>query len=323
MKLDQDDITALAGSIIIHLIALILLFYGVLKTFVPLDDGGMPVQFGHYAVAGIYQPSSGANVTQPAQNTPQTQTQPRQTPTQTQPRQTTPQRQTQTTPQRQTQTTPQRQTQTPQQQTQTPTRPAAQTGNERVITQDSQETASVPDNATAANTAAAEAKAQREREAAEQRQREEEARRLEEQRKQQEAIDNRASSAFGAGGAQENSTGNAATGISNQGSPFGSTETRSTEGSGGTATFNLSGRTTGAGGLPRPVDRGQEAGRIVINITVDPNGNVISAEIGRGTTIDNIPMRNSAIDAAKRAKFNRIQSSNNQSGTITYNYILI
>jgi TonB family protein len=66
----------------------------------------------------------------------------------------------------------------------------------------------------------------------------------------------------------------------------------------------------------------QEEGRIVINITVDPKGNVISAEIGRGTNIDNGSLRQSALDAARRAKFNSIQGANNQSGTITYNYTL-
>jgi TonB family protein len=74
------------------------------------------------------------------------------------------------------------------------------------------------------------------------------------------------------------------------------------------------------GGLPRPEDRIAEAGTIVINITVDPRGDVIRAEIGRGTNIDNPIMRTGALDAAKRAKFNSIQGTNNQSGTITYRY---
>ena len=64
----------------------------------------------------------------------------------------------------------------------------------------------------------------------------------------------------------------------------------------------------------------QEEGRIVINITVDPKGNVIFAEVGRGTNIDNASMRKSALDAARKAKFNSISGANNQSGTITYVY---
>jgi TonB family protein len=90
--------------------------------------------------------------------------------------------------------------------------------------------------------------------------------------------------------------------------------------SGGYGSFNLNGRSVGSGGLPRPSYSGMEEGRIVINITVDPNGNVIKAEIGRGTSIDTPSMRKSALDAARRAKFNKIQGDNNQIGTITYNY---
>ena len=55
----------------------------------------------------------------------------------------------------------------------------------------------------------------------------------------------------------------------------------------GYGSFNLNGRSIGAGGLPRPAYTIQEEGRIVINITVDPKGNVIFAEIGKGTNIDN------------------------------------
>jgi hypothetical protein len=59
----------------------------------------------------------------------------------------------------------------------------------------------------------------------------------------------------------------------------------------------------------------------VINITVDPNGNVIATEIGRGTNISNASMRNKARQAALGAKFRKIAGSNNQTGTITYNYV--
>ena len=277
MKLDNDNITAITGTVIIHIIALILLSLGVLKTYVPLDDGGIPVNFGDYtAVAGIFQPAPSATVAPPQP------TQPAPQPRLNQPRQTT-------------------------------TRPAAQPSEETVITQDREETVSVPENSNNTNTAVAEENARREREESERRQREEEQRR-------QEAIDNLASSAFSADNASENSRGEATSDQSNQGNPYETASSRSNEGAGGFGSFNLSGRTTGSGGLPRPAYTEREEGRIVVNITVDPNGNVILADIGRGTNIDNISMRNSAIDAAKRAKFNRITSTNNQSGTITYNY---
>ena len=329
MKLEKDDFTALAGTIIIHLLALLLLFWGVLKAVLPLDDGGIPVNFGELtAVAGIYQPASGSSATQ------QTPAQPQQRPTQPQP-----QPQQRQTPAQPRQTQPQPQPQQRQNQTRTPP------SSGRVITQERETTVPVPESTNNTNMTAANETARKEKEEAERLKREEEARlkreeearlkKEEEARKQQEAIANRASSAFGgasgsggsansgsSGNAQENSRGDASSGISNPGSPFGNSNSRSTEGSGGYGSFNLSGRTTGSGGLPRPEFLSQEEGRIVINITVDPNGNVIAAEIGRGTTIDNASMRNSALSAARRAKFNKIQGTNNQTGTITYNYRL-
>ena len=59
----------------------------------------------------------------------------------------------------------------------------------------------------------------------------------------------------------------------------------------------------------------------IISIT-DPAGNVIAADIGKGTNIDNASMRRSAVEAARRAKFNSIEGTNNQSGTITYMFRL-
>ncbi|MDR0750690.1 MAG: energy transducer TonB [Tannerellaceae bacterium] len=147
-------------------------------------------------------------------------------------------------------------------------------------------------------------------------------RRAEEQRKREEAISNRVAGAFGTGSTSEAGQGDAPAGTGNQGSPFGNTDHGASEGTGGYGTFSLQGRTLGAGGLPRPAYTVQEEGRIVINITVDPKGNVIFAEPGRGTNIDNASMRKSAIEAALRTRFNSISGTNNQSGTITYRYSL-
>ena len=144
----------------------------------------------------------------------------------------------------------------------------------------------------------------------------------EERRKKEQAISNKVAGAFGIGSQEGNSQGDAGSGTGNQGSPFGNSDHGANEGVGGYGSFNLNGRSIGAGGLPRPAYTMQEEGRIVINITVDPKGNVIFAEIGKGTNIDNGSMRKSALDAAKRAKFNSISGANNQSGTITYLYKL-
>ena len=211
----------------------------------------------------------------------------------------------------------------PQPETPPQPQPKPVTKPEELITQEEEETVSIPDKKKKEEQISGE-KAQREREETERRRREEEEkkRREEERQKQQETISNRVSDAFGMASSQQSRQGDATTGTGNQGSPFGNSDAGTHEGTGGFGTFNLDGRYIGQGGLPRPTDRGQEEGKIVINITVDPNGNVILAEIGRGTNIDNAQMRKSAIDAAKRAKFNKIKGANNQNGTITYIYKL-
>ncbi|MDD3901378.1 MAG: energy transducer TonB, partial [Dysgonamonadaceae bacterium] len=57
-------------------------------------------------------------------------------------------------------------------------------------------------------------------------------------------------------------------------------------------------------------------------ITVDPKGNVINAEIGRGTNTPSATLRNEALRAARSTKFESIPSTNNQQGTITYKFNL-
>ncbi|WP_233587543.1 energy transducer TonB [Parabacteroides sp. AF18-52] len=146
--------------------------------------------------------------------------------------------------------------------------------------------------------------------------------REEEHCKKEPVINNRIAGAFGIGGTESNSQENIDHVTGNQGSPFGNSDHETNENVGGYGSLNLNGRSIGAGGLPRPAYTILKEGKIIINITVDPKGNVIFAEIGRGTNIDNASMRKSALDAAKRAKFNSISGANNQSGTITYVYKL-
>ncbi|MDR3261464.1 MAG: energy transducer TonB [Tannerella sp.] len=272
MKFDKNDTVALIGTLIFHLAILLLLYYAVLKTVVPDDDGGVLVNFGNISAAtGLFEPT-GRNT--PVENTPVPEVVP------------------------------------------VPANPKP-TPREDVITQDTEETVALTDK-----------KKEEERKKKEEADRKEkdrleaERKRKEEQRRREQAIQNQVAGAFGIGEADGDSQGDAATGTGNQGSPFGNSDSGANEGVGGMGSFNLNGRSIGAGGLPRPVYAGQEEGRIVINITVDPKGNVIMADIGKGTNIDNASMRSSAISAAKRAKFNSIQGTNNQSGTITYRYSL-
>ena len=161
------------------------------------------------------------------------------------------------------------------------------------------------------------------REAAEEQRRIAEARqKAEEEQRRRDAINNRVSGAFGTGTADQANQGTGTSGSNNQGSTQGNSNTGAYSGTGGYGEFALSGRSLGSDGLPRPSYSVQEEGRIVINITVNPQGTVIRAEIGRGTNIDNGTMRNAALEAARKAKFNSISGSNNQSGTITYRYNL-
>ena len=199
-----------------------------------------------------------------------------------------------------------------------PTPPRTQNRQEEMITQDTEETIALGENTRREEE-------QRQREEAERMEREAEQRRLaEEQRQREQDIQNRVAGAFGIGDTDSDSQGTGTTGVGNEGSPFGNSDTGLNEGVGGFGgSFNLSGRSIRGGGLPQPEDRIAEAGTIVVIITVDPRGDVISAEIGRGTNIDNAVMRNSALDAARRAKFNSIQGTNNQSGTITYRYRML
>jgi TonB family protein len=169
--------------------------------------------------------------------------------------------------------------------------------------------------------AAEEERKRRQAEADRQRRAEEEAKRAEE-RKRSEAISKRVAAALAVrppGAGQ-----NAVSGAGNQGSISGNPGQDKKDLMPG---FNLNGRyPAGEGGLPSPEYSVQEEGTIVVSIIVNPNGDVIFAEIkiGQlgGTNIDNASMRQSALSAAKRAKFNRIAGTTNQSGTITYKYRL-
>lgn len=110
-----------------------------------------------------------------------------------------------------------------------------------------------------------------------------------------------------------------------QGTP-GSTEGNSNQGkpsgSAGYGTWDLGGRDM-LGELPRPAYNGiQEEGRVVVTITVDPEGNVIDTRINNRTNTTNLQLRNAAVEAARRTKFNATSGSNNQSGTITYYFKL-
>ena len=92
-------------------------------------------------------------------------------------------------------------------------------------------------------------------------------------------------------------------------------------GAGGGPSFDLGGRN--AKSLPRPSSDFNEEGTIVVDIWVDRDGRVTTAQIGKGTNITNTHMRQAAVNAAKTSVFSPDQEAAElQRGTITYRFIL-
>ncbi len=182
--------------------------------------------------------------------------------------------------------------------------------NEPMITQTTEPTIDVEAQREEARRQALLAEERRKQEEAERIRRAEEARRRE--------INQQMSGLFGeSAGSRGNTEGSGTQGVSTgnaaQGSP---------SGTGGIGSYDLGGRSLGSGGLVQPRYNVNDYGTVVVNITVDPNGNVINTEIGRGTNTPNTALRNEALRAARNTKFNAITSPNNQQGTITYRFNL-
>lgn len=111
-------------------------------------------------------------------------------------------------------------------------------------------------------------------------------------------------------------------GSGTQGSPSGNGSTGKVSGVGGTGTYDLGGRGVGSGGLKLPEYHVDDYGTVVVDIIVDPKGNVIEASIGKGTNTTNASLRNESLRAARRTQFAPSSNLNNQKGTITYKFNL-
>ena len=149
-----------------------------------------------------------------------------------------------------------------------------------------------------------EAKAERERKAAE------------------EAARKKVAGAFGKGSQMTGNKGTSAGGTGTEGSKEGNSSTGAKTGTGGYGTFDLGGRSLGTGSLPKPVYNVQEEGRVVVNITVNPAGQVVATSINPQTNTVNSALRKAAEDAARKARFNTVDGVTNQTGTITYYFNL-
>jgi len=107
-----------------------------------------------------------------------------------------------------------------------------------------------------------------------------------------------------------------------QGVPTGNASYGKTSGVGGWGEYDLGGRGVGRGGLIKPSYTANDYGTVVIDIIVDPQGNVVSADIGRGTNTPSSALKSEALKAARRTKFATTSKPGNQKGTITYKFNL-
>lgn len=195
--------------------------------------------------------------------------------------------------------------------------PETASGEEALITQTDEPTVVLPDSEDKKEDKKLEKT--KEQSEAERKAAEAEQKRLEAERIAREA-ESRIAGAFGKGAKMTNS-GNAAQGTGTEGSVSGNAPTGVTTG-GGYGDANVGNRTLGEGGLPRPIYNVQDEGRVVVTITVNPEGKVISANINNRTNTANPALRRAAVEAAKKAVFNSIEGVNNETGTIIYYFKL-
>ncbi|MBQ9522835.1 MAG: hypothetical protein IJR74_03350 [Paludibacteraceae bacterium] len=116
-------------------------------------------------------------------------------------------------------------------------------------------------------------------------------------------------SLFGNNGSQAQGSGDTK-GAGQKGNPVG-------QGSIGGNQWSLAGRSVKS--MPKPNNDFKQDGRVVVQIIVDANGKVVSAQaIDKGTTISDDYTRQLAVKAALKAEFSFTDRPDKQIGTITY-----
>ena len=169
---------------------------------------------------------------------------------------------------------------------------------------------------------------ERQRLAEQQRIQEEERKKQEEQQRQQQQLADAQNKAKNAFAGRNPNGGTSGEGDSNkpgnQGSLNGDPNSTNRVGGGGGngINFNLAGRSFGTT-PPKPEYNSKAEGKVVVEIRVDRQGNVISASPGKaGTTTNDPVLREAAKSAALKAKFNSDpKAAEVQVGTITYTFI--
>jgi outer membrane biosynthesis protein TonB len=138
----------------------------------------------------------------------------------------------------------------------------------------------------------------------------------------QKAINERAKNAFGGKNPDGDNTGEGiAGGTGNQGRTDGDINSKNRTGgsSGGDGvSFSLAGRSHRS--LPKPPEIHKTEGKIVVEVTVDQNGNVVSARAGvKGSTLSDEALLKVTREAALKATFDVNKNAPAlQQGTITY-----
>lgn len=211
----------------------------------------------------------------------------------------------------------------------TPPEPTESANNtEETVTQDFEDAAAIEEKKRKEKEKQDALKKKREDEAREKQRKEEEERqrKAEEERQrqiaQQQALQERARNAFAGQNTQGDNTGEGDTGgKGNQGDPNGDINSNNRAGGaagGNGISFSLSGRSSRS--LPKPAYLSQSEGKVVVEVTVDQNGNVIKATAGvKGTTTTDKLLHQAAEKAALKATFDvNKDAPPQQVGTITY-----
>jgi TonB family protein len=137
-------------------------------------------------------------------------------------------------------------------------------------------------------------------------------------------INSKAKNIFGQGSSNNSSQGISSS-SGNQGAPNGSVDSDNYTGSGlGSkgVSYSLNGRNSIS--IPKPQYKLQESGKVVVEITVDKTGKVVSARPGMpGSTTSNSTLFEAAKKAALKATFNSDNTAPAyQQGSITYHFQL-
>lgn len=199
----------------------------------------------------------------------------------------------------------------------------AQPSNNQLLTQEDESEVQLPeeqDKERKARELAMAEQRQREQQQREQEQREREEReRLEAQQRAKEQQAREKASQFGAMFGQtdnpDGANGDSRTSASSdtKGNPIG-------HGVSGSGEWRLGGRQL-RGTLPKPGTDFKQAGKVVVNITVDGAGKVIQARVSvNGTTISDEYTRQLAVKAAYKATFNMVDRPDKQMGSIIYEF---